>query len=104
MIVFLLCDLLRLIPALRPAIAHHDIDLSELLLRLDEQALDLSRLGDVSLDGDGVGAAAEGLDDVDDFVGGGLGGLVVDDDGGAALAELDGAASADTATCAQLVR
>ena len=98
MVELLLRDLLRLIPALRPTVAHHDINLAKHLLCLCKQPVDLADLGHIRLDADGAGAIAERLDLLADFVGGGLGRSVVDDDRGAAAAELNSTAAPDAAT------
>ena len=94
-IVLLFRDLFRLVPALGAGVAHDDIDPTKVLLRLLEQPVDLGHLGDVGLEGNGLGPAAAGLNLLDDFVGGGFGRLVVDDDTGTALAELNRAATAN---------
>ena len=77
-------------------VGHDDVDAAEGLLALLEELDDLGDLADVGFDGDGVGAG--GLDLLDDVLGGGLAGAVVDDHFGATLSELDGDAAADTAT------
>ena len=97
-VVLLLRNLLGDVPALGPGVGHDDVDLAEGLLALLEQAGDLGDLADVGADGDGFGAVVEALDDLDDFLRWALRGDVVDDDGGAALAQLDGTATADSAT------
>ena len=96
MVVDLLGDLLGLVPRLGARVGHDNVDLAKVLLGLLEETLDLADLGHIGLDADGLGAGASGLDLADDFVGGGLGVGVVDDDGGSATAELNGASSTDT--------
>ena len=100
MIVLLLGNLLRLVPRLCARVRHDNIDLVKRLLGFCEKALDLGELGDVGADGDGLGAVVEALDDLDDFLGGAFARDVVYDDGGAALAELDGAPAADASAAA----
>lgn len=95
-VVLLLGDLLGLVPALGAGVAHDDVDLAEVLLGLLEQALDFGGLADVGLDGDGFGAGAGLLDELDDLVGRLFAVGVVDDDAGATAAELNGAATTDT--------
>jgi len=92
----LLCDVLCCVPALGTTVAHDKVDLAESSLGLLEQAVDLANLGDIGLDGDGLGAVVEGLDGVADLIGGGLGVGVVDNDGASTASELDGTATADT--------
>jgi len=100
-VVLLLCNLLRLVPRLGAAVAHDNVDLAEVLFGLLEQALNLADLADIGLDADGLGAGAGALNGLDDLIGGGLAVGVVDDDVGAALAELNGAATADTTSSAR---
>ena len=95
-VVLLLGDLLGLVTALGTGVAHDDVDLAEVLLGLLEQALDFGGLADVGLDGDGFGAGARLLDELDDLVGRLFAVGVVDDDAGATAAELNGAATTDT--------
>ena len=95
-VVLLLGDLLSLVPALGAGVAHDDVDLAEVRLGLLEEALDLGGLADVGLDGDGFGAGAGLLDELDDLVGRLFAVGVVDDDAGATAAELNGAATTDT--------
>lgn len=92
----LLGDLLRLVPRFRAGVAHDDVDLAERLLGVLEEAFDLGFLGHVGLDGDGFGAGPGRFNLLAYFVGGGLARGVVHDDAAAALAQLDGAAAADT--------
>jgi hypothetical protein len=98
MIILLLTDLLRNVPALSTRIAHDDVDFAKGLLRFLKEAVDLRDFGDIGFDGDGAGAVVETFDYLADFFGGALRGDVVDDDGGAALAEFDGAAASDATT------
>jgi len=97
MVELLFRDVLGLVPALGGAVAHDDIDLAEVLLRLLEQPLDLADLADVRLDGDGFGPGLGVFDLLDNLVGAGLGVGVVYHDAAATLAQLDGAASSDAA-------
>jgi hypothetical protein len=92
----LLGDLLGLVPALGAGVAHDDVDLAKVLLGFLEQTLDLGGLADVGLDGDGFGAGAGLLDELDDLVGGFLAVGVVDDNAGSAAAELNGTATTDS--------
>ena len=95
-VVLLLGDLLGLVPALGTAVGHDDVDLSKVLLGLLEQTLNFGDLADISLDGNGLGSAAGGLDLSDDLVGGGLAALVVDNNAGTTSSELDGTTTTDT--------
>jgi hypothetical protein len=95
-VVLLFGDLLGLVPALGAGVAHDDVDLAKVLLGLLEQALDLRGLADVGLDGDGFGAGAGLLDELDNLVGRLLAVGVVDDNAGSAAAELNGTATTDT--------
>ena len=92
----LLGDLLRLVPGFRAGVAHDDVDLAERLLGVLEQPLDLGFLRYVGLDGDGLRARPGRFNLLAYFVGGGLAVGVVHDHAAAALAQLDGAATADT--------
>ena len=96
MVVLLLGDLLGLVPALGAGVAHDDVDLAKVLLGFLEQTLDLGGLADVGLNGDGFGAGAGLLDELDDLVGGLLAVGVVDNNAGSAAAELNGTATTDT--------
>lgn len=98
-VVLLLGDLLRLVPRLGPRVAHDDVDLAKCLLGLGEEPVDLGYFGHVGLDGDGLGAVVEALDDLAYFLGRALGRDVVHHDGSTALAQLDGAAAADASAC-----
>ena len=60
--------------------------------------MDLADFGYVGLDGNGFGTVVETLDYFADFICWAFRGHVVYDDGGAALAEFDGAASSNSAT------
>ena len=95
-VVLLLGDLLGLVPALGAGVAHDDVDLAKVLLGFLEQTLDLGGLADVGLNGDGFGAGAGLLDELDDLVGGLLAVGVVDNNAGSAAAELNGTATTDT--------
>lgn len=95
-VVLLLGDFLGLVPALSTTIRHDNVNLAKVLLGLLEQALNLGDLADISLDGDGLGSAAGGLDLSNDLIGGGLAALVVDDNAGTTSSELDGTTTTDT--------
>ena len=98
-VVLLLGDLFGLVPALGAGVAHDDVDLAKVLLGFLEQTLDLGGLADVGLDGDGFGAGAGLLDELDNLVGGFLAVGVVDDNAGSATAQLNGTSTADTTAC-----
>ena len=80
---------------LHAGIGDDDVEPAEVRERLREELSDLRHFGDVGADGDGF--AADRLDLRYDVVGGGRAVGVVDDDGGAALAEFEGDAGAETA-------
>jgi len=92
----LLCDVFCGVPALGTTVAHDKVDLAECSLGLLEQAVDLADLGNIGLDGDGLSAVAKCLDGIADFIGGGLGVGIVDNDGATTASELDGTATTDT--------
>lgn len=107
-VVLVLADLLRLVPALGPAVAHDNVDAAHVALRLLEETRDLGEARDVCADGDGAGAGglvgrlggadlADAMDLVDDGLRRVGGARVVDDDAGAAAGELEGAAATDSA-------
>lgn len=81
---------------LSAGVGHDDINLAERLLALLEELDNLGDLANVGFDSDSV--AAGGLDLLNDFLGRGLAGAVVDDDLGATLCEFDGNATTDTTT------
>lgn len=91
----LLRDVLRLIERLHARIRTDDVDFAKVRHAFFEEARDLGHFGDVGLDGEGVGA--EGADLGADAVGAVEAFDVVDDDGGAAGAEFEGDAGADSA-------
>ena len=103
MVELLLSDILSLVPRLGTAVAHNDIDLAKLLLRLLEKALDLSRLADIGLNGDSFGASTCCDDLFADLIGTSLAVGVVDNDTAATLSELNGASLTYTTrrTCDQ---
>lgn len=68
MVVFLLCDFLRLVPALCARVAHDNVDFAKGLLGLLEQPLDLGDFAHVRLDGNGLGPVVEAPDDFAHFV------------------------------------
>lgn len=76
------------------AVGADNVELAKLLLGLLEEADDLLNVGDVGLDGGGVGAVL--LDLADDLVGGLVAVCVVDDNLGTATSELESHLSADT--------
>ena len=91
----LLRHVLDLVETLHPAVRADDVDLAEVGFGLVEEAGDFGDLGDVGLDG--VRGGAGGFDLRDDGLRAGEAFDVVDDDGGAAAAELEGDAGADAA-------
>ena len=91
----LLRDLLRLIEGLHARVGADDVDFAEMLHAFVKEARDFGDFGHVGLDGEGVGA--EGVDLRADAVGAVEAFDVVDDDGGAAGAEFEGDAGADSA-------
>ncbi|KAL3305557.1 versicolorin reductase [Colletotrichum asianum] len=94
-LVELLGDVLLGAPDLLARVGDDEVHAAEVGDGAVEEVDDLLGLGDVCLEGDGLGAHL--LDLGDDLLGGAGGGAVVDDDVGAALAELEGDAASDTA-------
>lgn len=91
----LLRDLLRLVERFHARIRADNVDFAKVRNALVKEARDFRHFGHVGLDGDGGGA--EGVDLRADAVGAVEAFDVVDDDGGAAGAELEGDAGADPA-------
>ena len=87
-------DLGNVLERLNPCVGHHNVQFPEMADRLLEERYDFSRLGRVSGDGDSLGA--EGLDFLDDGVGGARGVGVVDDQGGTTGGKLEGILTSHT--------
>jgi len=96
-VVFLLCNLFRLVPGFGPGIAHYDVDFAEGFFGFFEETGDFGDFGDVGLDGDCFRTIPKILNYLYDFFGGALGGNVVYYYGGASFAEFDCAAATDAA-------